>query len=141
MKIRFAKTEDDITACYPVMSQLRSHITEKDFISRIYQQSQHSGYQIAMAENDGDIVSLAGFRISDNLAWGRFLYVDDLVTAEQHRGKGYGKQLLSWLREHALANGCRQLHLDSGLPREDAHRFYIREGMTKAGYHFVENLT
>lgn len=32
------------------------------------------------------------------------------------------------------------MHLDSGTQRKDAHRFYEREGMSVAGFHFVENM-
>jgi hypothetical protein len=48
--------------------------------------------------------------------------------------------LLSWLKERAEKEGCQQLHLDSGTQREDAHRFYGREGMKMASFHFVENI-
>jgi GNAT superfamily N-acetyltransferase len=87
---------------------------------------------------DNEPVSVAGFRMGQNLAWGRFLYVDDLVTAEQYRSKGAGAKLLTWLREYAIAENCQQMHLDSGFQRNDAHRFYEREGMSKSGFHFVE---
>jgi GNAT superfamily N-acetyltransferase len=84
------------------------------------------------------VVAVAGFRIGENLAWGRFLYVDDLATLPAHRSKGYGAKLLSWLMELAAKEGCQQMHLDSGIQRKDAHRFYEREGMTMASFHFVE---
>lgn len=140
MQIRIAETEKDIVASYPVMAELRGHLTKADFVAQVLRQQLH-GYQIVKAEFDREVVAVAGYRIGENLAWGRFLYVDDLVTAEEHRGKGYGKQLLSWLREHARLNACHQLHLDSGLQREDAHRFYDREGLDRASFHFAEKLS
>ena len=87
------------------------------------------------------VVAVAGFRIGDNLAWGRFMYVDDLATLAAQRSKGYGSGLLSWLRTYAASQGCEQLHLDSGMQRKDAHRFYEREGMTISGLHFAEQIT
>jgi len=75
-----------------------------------------------------------------NLAWGRFLYVDDLVTTDEQRSKGNGARMLSWLREYAVKEGCSELHLDSGMQRLDAHRFYEREGMSKTGFHIAEKL-
>jgi hypothetical protein len=36
--------------------------------------------------------------------------------------------------------GCEQMHLDSGIQRTEAHRFYQREGMTMASLHFVEKI-
>jgi hypothetical protein len=32
------------------------------------------------------------------------------------------------------------LDLDSGVERRDAHRFYLREGLEVAAYHFVVQL-
>lgn len=99
------------------------------------------GYRLAVVEEDDTgVVAVAGFRIGESLSWGRFLYVDDLVTSETHRSRGHGARLLSWLRDYAIAEGCQQLHLDSGIQREDAHRFYEREGMSKSGFHFAEPL-
>ena len=140
MIIRTAETYEDVAACYPVMQELRPHVPESEFVSRVRSQEK-CGYRLAVVEDNHKIVAVAGFRIGENFAWGRFLYVDDLVTSDKHRSNGYGARLLSWLREWAIAEGCQQLHLDSGIQREDAHRFYEREGMSKAGFHFVETLS
>ncbi len=140
MKIGQAGTDREIAACYPVMRELRPHVPENEFVSRVRRQEK-SGYRLVAAEAEKEIVAVAGFRIGESLAWGRFLYVDDLVTSKKHRSKGYGAKLLLWLREYAVSENCKQLHLDSGLQREDTHRFYEREGMSKGGFHFVESLS
>jgi len=139
MKIRSVTTDKEITTCYTVMRELRPQVPEDEFVSRVWSQEK-GGYRLAMVEDGDEVVAVAGFRIRENLAWGRFLYVDDFVAAEKHRSRGYGARLLSWIRECAVAEGCQQLHLDSGFQREDAHRFYEREGMSKSGFHFVVNL-
>lgn len=139
MNICIATTDAEIAACYPVMRELRAHIAEDQFLFRIRSQGD-AGYRLVFVQVPEGVVAVAGFRVGENLAWGRFLYVDDLVTRAAHRSKGYGAALLSWLKEHAATNGCSQLHLDSGIQRSDAHRFYEREGMTMASFHFVENL-
>lgn len=139
MNIRIATTDAEIAECYPVMRELRSHVAEDEFLSRV-QSQESAGYRLVFVQVPEGVVAVAGFRLGENLAWGRYLYVDDLVTLAAHRSKGYGAALLSWLKEHAAKEGCLQLHLDSGIQRSDAHRFYEREGMTMAGFHFVENL-
>ncbi|MDF1553964.1 MAG: GNAT family N-acetyltransferase [Deferrisomatales bacterium] len=140
MGIRTATTDTDIAACYPVMRELRPQVPESEFVSRVRSQEQR-GYRLAVVDDGDGIVGVAGFRIAENLAWGRFLYVDDLVVLDTQRSRGCGARLLAWLRDRAVAEGCQQLHLDSGLQREAAHRFYEREGMAKAGFHFAEALT
>ena len=80
---------------------------------------------------------IAGFVINHKLAWGKHLYVDDLVTDAACRSQGAGKTMIAWLKQFALAAGCQELHLDSGMQRQDAHRFYDREGFARSGLHFV----
>jgi GNAT superfamily N-acetyltransferase len=139
MNISIAKTDAEISGCYRVMRELRPHIAEDQFVARVRRQ-EDSGFRLAMLQDSGQPVAVAGFRILENLAWGRFLYVDDLVTLPAHRSKGYGAMLLAWLRDFAAKQNCAQLHLDSGIQRKDAHRFYEREGMAMTSYHFAETI-
>lgn len=140
MQIRIAHTDAAIAACYPVMQQLRPHIVEDEFVVRVRRQGR-AGYRLAfISAPDGQVTAVAGFRIGENLAWGRFLYVDDLVTRATHRSNGYGAQLLQWLKDYGAHEGCQQLHLDTRLQRKEAHRFYERAGMTASSLHFAEDL-
>jgi GNAT superfamily N-acetyltransferase len=139
MNIRIATTDAELRACIPVLRELRPHIGEEQLFVRIRRQ-ERSAYKLAFLELDGKAVAVAGFRIGENLAWGRFLYIDDLVTRSSERSKGHGARLLSWLRTYASGEGCAQLHLDSGMQRKAAHRFYEREGMESFGLHFAEKL-
>jgi len=135
--MRLATTDAEIAACHPVMSELRPHVRADQFVSTVRHQQQ-AGYCLAYGMGEaGTVVAVAGFRIGHNLAWGRFLYVDDLVTATSQRSRGYGAAALAWLKGYAAEHGCRRLHLDSGTQRDRAHRFYEREGMTVTSLHFA----
>ena len=136
MTVCLAATDEEIAACFPLLRELRPHLEETQFVSRIRSQEK-SGYRLACLRIENEVVAAAGFRIGENLAWGKFLYVDDLVTLPANRSQGYGAKMLTWLREFAASEGCVQMHLDSGMQRKEAHRFYQREGMTAAGLHFV----
>lgn len=139
VEIHTAKSDTEIAACYPVMAELRPHLAEETFVERVRSQ-ERQGYRLAYLTDPSAPVAVAGFRIGESLAWGRYLYVDDLVTASNQRSRGYGTALLSWLTEFAAEAGCHQLHLDSGIQRKEAHRFYEREGMQTASYHFVKTV-
>ena len=134
MNIRIAKTDFEIAAFYPVMQELRPHIAEDQFLSRV--RSKKKGYQLAVVEQSDGVIAVAGFRFGENLALGRFLYVDALVTLPSHRSNGFGSSLLAWLREFATKTGCVQMHLDSGIQRKDAHRFYERVTQKRAQTRF-----
>ncbi len=134
--IRLAISEREYDVCAPVMLQLRPHLTRSMLVTQMRQQSLE-GYQLAyLTTASGHIACAAGFRLLRNLAWGRFLYVDDLVTAEEERSRGHGAAMLRWLEARARQDGCAALHLDSGVQRESAHRFYKREGLAISSYHF-----
>lgn len=135
MNISLANSDQEIASCHAVMRELRPHIEEKSFVSRVRSQQKY-GYMLAYVQEAPVPVAVAGFRIAQSLSWGRFLYVDDLVTLPGHRSRGYGAALLAWLADFAAEQDCQQLHLDSGIQRKDAHRFYEREGMELIGYHF-----
>lgn len=131
-----ADTPQQFRACFPVMAELRPHLTEQEFLSQIERQRQ-GGYRLAFLEAGGEVRAVAGFRISECLAWGRFLYVDDLVTRSSDRSRGFGGELLDWLLDEARRCGCSQLHLDSGVQRFGAHRFYLTRGMNITSHHFA----
>jgi len=135
LEIRLANTEDEIRRCYPVMAQLRPHLSEAEFLERVKIQ-QTEQYELAFIEDQGVVEAAAGFRLNHTLYRGRNLYVDDLVTNEASRSKGYGDALLDWLIERAKAEKCETFCLDSGVQRFAAHRFYFRKRMSIVGYNF-----
>jgi GNAT superfamily N-acetyltransferase len=87
------------------------------------------------------VVAVAGFRVMEMLATGRTLYVDDLVTDEARRSRGYGKAMMDWLEAYAREAGCETFSLDSGTHRQEAHAFYFREGLRVTSFHFAKKLT
>ena len=139
-RIFLAEEDREIRDCYPVMAELRPHVGEEEFLPRVRRQSQTDGYKMAYLF-DGEVKAVAGFRVSECLAWGRFLWVDDLVVRGGERSKGYGGTLFDWLVEYAREQGCAQLHLDSRVQRFDAHRFYLNKRMIIECHHFSLDLT
>jgi len=135
MEIQIAKTDEEIIGCYETMSQLRPQIKRDDFLGRVRVQEKN-GYNLVFLKEANAALSVAGFRFLETLGWGRLMYVDDLVTDENQRSKGYGDKMLDWLMEYAKENRCQEFHLDSGVQRFAAHRFYFRKGMTISCYHF-----
>ncbi len=134
-----ATTDIEIENCFDVMSELRTQLKKDTFLSTV-RQMETEGYKLAFIEDGGKVVAVAGYRIYSNLFMGKHLYVDDLVTSENARSKGYGEQLIQWLRNVAKEESCNFYHLDSGTHRGAAHKFYFKQGFTIASYHFSEQL-
>jgi GNAT superfamily N-acetyltransferase len=130
---------DETGRAYAAMRELRPHIaSEAEFVTRVNDVQRPLGYRLVASFDAGDGVAAAaaGFRIGDMLAWGHYLYVDDLVTREAARRSGHATRLLDWLQGEAERNGCHSFQLDSGVHRHDAHRLYLRWGLSITGHHF-----
>ncbi len=134
-----AKTDAEIQKCFDVMAELRTHLKRDDFLDTV-RHMESEGYRLAYIEDDQGLVAVAGYRIYTNLFFGKNLYVDDLVISASARSKGYGEQMINWLRDKARNAGCRSYHLDSGTARGQAHKFYFNQGFMISSYHFSEQL-
>lgn len=137
--IKEAKSADEIKRCFAVMAQLRPHLKQSEFHGLI-QGMFEEGFRLAYDERDGEVVCVAGFRITTTLFMGKNLYVDDLVTHEACRSQNHGAAMLAWLRTIAVSSKCEYIHLDSGTQRQRAHKFYLAQGMVITALHFAEKL-
>lgn len=137
--VHLVETAEQIDACFECMHELRPHLDAGSFRQRI-RSMQTQGYFLAYVEEGGRVAGVAGYRYLDMLHAGQSLYVDDLVVPESVRSTGLGTVLIDWLRDEAIRNGCETLHLDSGVQRHRAHKFYFDRGMHIASFHFAQSL-
>jgi GNAT superfamily N-acetyltransferase len=135
MLIQLAETDAELEKCFPVLLQLRPHLEFVSFLDQVRRQ-QEQGYQLAFLEEADVLHGVIGFRIGENLAWGKYLYVYDLVVDENVRSRGYGQHLFEWVASFGREANCIELHLDSGVQRYEAHRFYLNQRMKIASHHF-----
>lgn len=136
--------EGEIHLGYPAMVQLRTSVgSVPEFVERVTDQ-RGAGYRLlGVFEDDDDALAVCGFRLGQNLAWGRHLYIDDLSTVPAARGRGFGGALLEWVHGEARRLGCGQVHLDSGVQpeRASAHRLYFGQRYRISSYHFARTIT
>ena len=134
------QTEAELEAAFTLVQQLRPQLTVEQYRSRLRQQMERESFQAVGLFDQDELVAFGGFRIMTSLVHGKFVYVDDLVSDVNRRSRGYGGQMIAWIEEHARSQGCAQLHLDSGVQRHQAHRFYFRERFEIVYYHFKKQL-
>jgi GNAT superfamily N-acetyltransferase len=130
---------------YDAMRALRTaYEDEQRFVEHVDEVLCPRGYRLlgAFVHGEERAVAAAGFRVSDNLAWGHHLYIDDLSTTPEARRQGHAGALLDWLIAEGQRLGCGQLHLDSGVGPErfDAHRLYHTQGLAIYSHHFARGL-
>lgn len=140
IQIKEITTSREIRDCFPVLTQLRDMYKDEDKFVELIQRHFKEGYKLACLY-EGDIVkAVAGYRFFECLAWGKVLYIDDLVTDNDSRSKGYGGVLMEWVIDLGRKEDCDQVHLDSNLDRIDAHRFYLKHKFDKICFHFSVKL-
>ncbi len=141
MNIQSAESNESIEKCFDVMKELRPHL-EKDSFVALIKDMQSRGYRLIFIEEDGKAIAASGFRFAEHLHWGKLIYIDDLSTLPEARGKGFATALLNHISEIALKNDCGQVHLDSGANpgRYDAHRLYLKNGFNITSFHFTKVL-
>ena len=105
MSVFAALSDEDIQSCLEVMQVLRPGIQDGSFVARIREQ-ESQGYHLVGIRDGARVVGAAGYRIGTFLAWGRILYVDDLITHPDARGRGFGSALLRWLIDEARGAHC-----------------------------------
>jgi GNAT superfamily N-acetyltransferase len=135
----------DTGLAFLAMKALRTQVPDEAELVRLVDEVQRpQGYRVvgAFDREEPAAAAVAGFREGNNLAWGHFLYVDDLATRPEFRRRGLGRGLLVWLAREAARLGCEELHLDSGvqLERADAHRLYLNSGLVISAHHFARKL-
>jgi ribosomal protein S18 acetylase RimI-like enzyme len=98
------------------------------------------GGRMLVAHTQGHVCGVSVWRSTENTFSGRYLYVDDLVTDAAQRSRGVGKALLDHCERVARELGCEYLVLDSGVQRDQAHKFYFREGLVVSSFNFKKRL-
>jgi GNAT superfamily N-acetyltransferase len=127
-----------LAAAEPVHRQLRPHLPA-DYAGKM-QRVFAGGARMCVAVRDERVVGVAVHRVHENTVDGVQMYVDDLVSGEAQRSTGVGHALMAHLQRVARAAGCAKFNLDSGTQRQQAHKFYFREGMVVTSFHFAKPL-
>ena len=130
--------EDLLAQAQVIHRQLRPQIPE-DYVGRM-KEIFANGAEMAVARIGPEVVGLTVFRVLEKTFTGRELYCDDLVTDERRRSGGVGHALMAYMERVARSRDCDVLALDSGTQRQQAHKFYFREGLTVTSFHFSRKL-
>ena len=89
MTIHPLQSDEEITAAFPLMRELRDRLHSDTFLGEVRRQ-QAQGYELIGAFADGRLVALAGVRRTHTLSRGEHLFIDDLVTDAAVQGRAHG---------------------------------------------------
>ncbi len=90
-------------------------------------------HHILLGLADGALVSSCVLVIIPNLTRSQRPYalVENVITRESHRNKGYATELLHFAKETAARRGCYKIMLMTGSKKEETLRFYENAGYNR----------
>jgi len=130
----------ELDVVWEVLSQLRVELNYAEFEDLIYEMRAKEYKMFGIFEGE-ELVSYAGAFIQTNLYHKRHLFVDDLVTYNSVRSRGYGDAMMEYLTNYAKIGGCKRIVLSSGIQRVEAHKFYKKQGFVKKSFIFVKEIS
>jgi len=134
--IHYADSDQKIMHCLHVIRDLRPNINEENILAITHKMLKQD-YHIIYVESNGKPVAFSGFRYITHYYSGDIIYIDDLGTLPEARGRGFGGILLDHIISLAREKGLDGVHLDSGHHRFDAHRLYLNKGFKIGSHHFT----
>lgn len=139
--VQKATTDSDIQKCRRAVQALRPHLTDELYDEAVRQTLADNRTMVFIEENS-EAAAVAVFESGYNLFRGKYIYIDDLSTLAECRGRGYAGQLIDWILDYARREGFDEVHLDSGVndARSDAHRLYLAKRFKVTSLHFAIKL-
>jgi ribosomal protein S18 acetylase RimI-like enzyme len=139
MEIKMATAKEDFLRCWAVVHELRPHLNQDEYLTLMLYMIDE-GYKMIYIQESGKAVSFCGYRVTTMLHRGRSIYIDDLCTLPEARGKGHGLALLDHVIKEARHLELQSVHLDSGHHRHAAHKLYLNAGFRITSHHFALEL-
>jgi len=142
-----AATEEDIPRILELYGELvittseaeSSKVTSEGDYQRIFADIRdHSGHELLVAEEQGEVVGSVVLLIVPNLSHGALPWavVENLVVDQRYQGKGFGRLLMEYVVVRAKEAGCYKIGLSSDKRRREAHRFYSSLGFKASAHGF-----
>lgn len=124
---------------FPLLCQLSPGLKRASYKTMLKDMLKH-GYRMAGVFHEKRCVGISGFWISTKIYSGKYVELDNVVIDANYRSQGIGKLLCDWILKEAKKKGCKTAMLDAYLKNKAGHRFYLREGFIKEGFHFLKRL-
>ena len=134
--------DEDAAALAGLMSQLGYPTTPADMAERLTAILAQPDYQTVVAEVSSQVVGMVGVRCSSYYERnGRYGQLVALVVDEAWRGQQIGSALVAEAERWLRGQDIKAVLVNSGMAREEAHRFYRQQGYRATSIRFVKDLT
>ncbi|WP_229688817.1 GNAT family N-acetyltransferase [Puia dinghuensis] len=129
----------DITDLAILLSQLGYPGTEVFLSKRLEEMLADRNEVLLVYERNFKVDGFIGLHFFRQLGLeGDFARITYFIVREGARSKGIGAELERCITELATERHCNRIELHCDLRREDAHRFYLRQGYVELPKYFIK---
>lgn len=121
-------TLEDAEAASSLSTQLGYPCDAATMRDRIHQLAKSSDRIAFVAVLEDIVVGWADAGIERHLQSAEVVELGGLVVQEGHRGLGIGRRLCEAVEAWAISHDIPRVRVRSQIKRQDAHRFYLRDG-------------
>lgn len=139
ISIREARSDSDYHKAYPIIHQLFPWLDMQTYAQRVFV-ARATGYRMFIGEIDNHIVGVIGVIANHNIHDGFVTYIEHVVIDESARGQGYGSQLIKFVEERAIEEGCYLIELDTDVGADKAEALYEKSGFVRTGKYYSKDL-
>lgn len=123
MVIREAKITDAGAICR-ISSNDLGYKCEEQFVKERLEKLDTTREAVFVAEPDGEIAGYVHAEVYSLLYWEPMVNILGLAVSSDFRRKGAGKALMKRVEEWARERKIKEIRLNSGGTRKEAHEFY-----------------
>ena len=140
MEIRPA-TLADAAKIADLLTQLGYPGTEKFIREKILELTGHPDGDLAVAVEEGEVLGFIALHFIPQLGLaGSFARISYLCVDDGARGRGVGGRLETYCEQRARERGCDRIELHCHSRREQAHKFYRRQGYEESPLYLMKKL-
>ena len=121
----------DAIAAARLSEELGYRISPEEMMQRIASLGKSPDRMVFVACLSGEVVGWIDVAVVHHLHSGTRVEIGGLVVSSGLRSRGIGRLLVERAEKWALQRGLKGMLVRSRIAREDAHRFYLREGYTR----------
>jgi GNAT superfamily N-acetyltransferase len=137
MEVFELKNISEMLQQFPIIQELYPDMSLETYQNYLTEMLTNS-YGMVIVQEGNQTLGLSGFWINTKLWCGKYLELDNVIVSENHRNKGVGQLISSFLEQKAKENNCLLLALDAYTNNFPAHKFYYNQGFVPKGFHFIK---
>lgn len=130
----------NINSIIPLVQKLTSHEFSDAILEKRFAEMVTQNYECAGIYDGEKLIGISGMWFCTRHYSGKSMEVDHVFIDDGYRGKGLGKQFLSWIYDYVKTKGCQTVELNTYVQNYPSHKFYYNEGFRILGFHFAKKL-